>query len=77
MGGRSAAVLREDVKVGIAGLHQEHVRPLGDVLLDLPHGFAEVGAVHLVAAAVAELRGGVGRLAERAVEGRSRTWRRS
>jgi hypothetical protein len=55
-------------KVGEGGLHEDHVRALGDVEVDLAHGFAEVGAVHLVAAAVAELRGGAGGLAEGAVE---------
>ena len=59
----------DDVEVGHGGLHQEHVGAFGDVEVDLAHGFAEIGAVHLVAAAVAELRRGVGGLAEGAVEG--------
>ena len=35
---------------------------------DLAHGFAHVGAIHLVRAAISELRRGIGSLAERAVE---------
>ena len=59
----------DDVEVGHGGLHQDHVGAFGDVEVDLAHGLAEVGAVHLIAAAVAELGGGVGGLAEGAVEG--------
>src|SRR6185437_14522134 len=60
----------DDVEVWAGGLHQQQVRALGHVEVDLAHGFAEVRTVHLVAAPVAELRGGVGGFAEGAVEGR-------
>ena len=59
----------DDVEVGEGGLHQDHVGALGDVEVDLAHGFAKIRAVHLIAAAVAELRRGVGGLAEGAVKG--------
>ena len=58
------------VQVGHGGLHQDHVRAFFEVEVDLAHGLAQVGAVHLVGLAVAELRRGVGRLAEGPVEGR-------
>ena len=35
---------------------------------DLAHGFAQVGAIHLIGAAIAELGRGIGSLAKRAVE---------
>ena len=37
---------------------------------DFAHGLAQVGPIHLIRAAVAELRGGVGGLAEGTVEAR-------
>src|ERR1035438_7293621 len=49
----------------------DHVGAFLQVELDLAHGFAAVGGVHLVAAPVAELRRGFGGLAERPVEYRS------
>ena len=60
----------DDVEVGHGGLHQDHVGAFVEVEIDLAHGFAEVGAIHLVGAAVAELGRGVGGFAEGAVEGR-------
>src|SRR5262249_11716268 len=38
----------------------------------LAHGLANVGAIHLIRSAIAELGGGVGGLAEWAVEGRGK-----
>src|SRR5580658_1337490 len=58
------------VEVGQGRLDHDHVSALFDVELDFAHGFAQVGSIHLIGAAVAELRGGVGGLAERAVESR-------
>src|SRR5690242_15290512 len=58
----------DNVEVGHSGLDHDHVRAFFQVELDFTHGFAQVGGVHLVAAAVAELRGGVGSFAEGTVE---------
>src|SRR5438034_166366 len=49
-------------------LDHDDVRPLGQVERDLAQGLVAVGRVHLIAAAVAELRRRFGRVAERAVE---------
>jgi len=59
-----------DVEVGHGGLHQDHVGALTDVEFDLAQGLAEVGSIHLIAEAVAEVGGGVGGLAEGSIEGR-------
>ena len=45
-----------DVQIGHGRLDHDHVRALLNVQLDLPHGFAQVRAVHLVRAAVTKLR---------------------
>ena len=58
----------DDVEVGDGGLDHDHVGALLKVELDFAHGFAGVGRVHLVAAAVAEGWSGVGGLAEGSVE---------
>ena len=75
-GGRLAEALfhlRDDVEIGQRRLHHDDVGALGDVDLDLAQRFLDVGRIHLVAAAVAELRRRVGGLAERPVERRSST----
>ena len=59
-----------DVEVGQRGLDHDHVGALLHVEQRLAQRLVAVGGVHLVAAAVAEGRRRVGRLAERAVEGR-------
>ena len=59
----------DHVEVGQRGLDHHHVGALVLVQARLPDGLARVGRVHLVAAAVAHGGRGVGRLAERAVEG--------
>ena len=61
---------RDDVEVRERGLHHHHVGALVDVERDLGERLAAVRRVHLVAAAVAELRRALGRVAERAVERR-------
>ena len=58
----------DDVEVGERGLHHHHVRALLEVERDLLQRLADVARVHLVAAAVAELRRALGGLAERPVE---------
>ena len=65
----AGACFADDVEVGHGWLHEQHVGAFRDVLFNFPHGFAEVGTVHLVGATVAELRSGVGGVAEGAVEG--------
>ncbi len=60
----------DQVEIGHRRLHHDHVGAFFQVQLDLAHGFAPVGRIHLVAAAVAELRGRFGGLAERPVEDR-------
>ncbi len=60
----------DHVEVRQRRLDHDHVGAFGDVLLALAQRFADVRGVHLVAAPVAERRRRVGRLAERAVEGR-------
>ena len=67
---KRCARLADQVQIGHGGLHHDHVGALLQIELDFPHGLAAVGRVHLVAAAVAELGRGVGRLAERSVEDR-------
>ena len=59
----------DDVEVREGGLHEEQVGAFGHVERDLAHGLTNVSPVHLIAAAVAELRRGVGGLAEGAVKG--------
>ncbi len=39
-----------------------------DVEIDLAHSFTEIGPIHLIAAAIAELRCGAGGLAEGTVD---------
>src|SRR5208282_5880881 len=56
------------VEVGHGRLDHDHVGAFFDVERDFAHGFAEVGSIHLIGAAVAELRGGVGGFAEWAVK---------
>jgi hypothetical protein len=59
----------DDVKVGQRRLDHDDVGPLLDVEPDLAHGLVAVGGVHLVALAVAELRGALRGLPEGPVEG--------
>ncbi len=66
--------LGDDVQVGHRGLHHHDVGAFVDVDLDFAQRFLDVGRVHLVAAPVAELRRGFGRLAERPVEARAAFW---
>src|SRR5580658_859820 len=66
----AAAGCGDDVEIGHGGLHENHVGAFVEVEVDFAHGFAEVGAVHLVGFAVAELGGGVGGFAEGTVKGR-------
>ncbi len=70
--GRSGGVgdAPDDVEIGQRGLDHDHVRALLHVEQRLAHRLAPVGRIHLVAAPVAERGRRVGRLAERAVEGR-------
>src|SRR6266436_7147323 len=56
------------VEIGERGLDHHHVRAFFKVERDFFQGFAGVGGIHLVAAAIAELRGGLRGFAERAVE---------
>src|SRR5688572_10441807 len=58
----------DDVEVRQRRLDHHDVGAFGDVDLDLAKRLLDVGWIHLVAAAIAELRRGVRRLAERAVE---------
>jgi hypothetical protein len=62
----------DDVEVGHGGLHEDHVGAFVEIEVDFAHGFAEVGAIHLIGAAVAELGRGVGGFAEGAVESRGK-----
>src|SRR5580704_2615170 len=57
------------VEVRERGLHHDHVGAFVEIEGDFFQGFAGVGGIHLVAAAIAELRRGLGGFAERAVEG--------
>ena len=59
----------DHVQVGEGRFYHDDIGAFGDVALDLPHGHAPVGRVHLVAAPVAELGRGVGGHAEWTVEG--------
>ena len=59
----------DDVEVGEGRLDHDHVSAFGEVEGDLAEGLVAVGGVHLVAAAVAELRGALGGVAEGPVEG--------
>src|SRR5262245_6500794 len=54
----------DDVEVRQGRLHHDHVRPFLDVAPDDLQGLADVARVHLVTAAVAELRSRLGRLAK-------------
>ncbi len=58
-----------DVQIRGGGLDHQHVGALLEVELGLAHGLGGVGRIHLVAAAVAELRRRLGGVAEGAVEG--------
>src|SRR5579859_7400003 len=58
----------DDVEVGEGGLDHDHVRAFFQIQGDFFQGFAGVGGIHLVAAAVAELRRGLRGFAERAVK---------
>ena len=64
-------------RYGQGRLDHDDVGPFGQVERDLAQGLVAVGRVHLVAAAVAELRRRFGGVAERTVECPRRTWPRS
>ena len=68
--GKTLAQEADHVEVRKGGLHHQEVGAFRHVQRRLAQRFARVGGVHLVAAAVAELRRALRRLAERAVEGR-------
>ena len=57
-----------DVEIRQAGLDHHDVGTFGDVERDLAHRLANVGRIHLIGAAVAELRRRTGRFAKRTVE---------
>ncbi len=61
--------LADDVQIWGGGLDHQHVGALLEIELGLAHRFGGVGGIHLVAAAVAELGGRLGGVAEGAVEG--------
>src|ERR1017187_5737303 len=58
-----------DVEVGHGRLHEDHVGAFAEVEVNFAHGFADVGAVHLIGLAVAELGCGIGGFAERSGKG--------
>src|SRR5215211_8197375 len=60
----------DDVEVGERRLHHDHVGALGDVEGRLVDGLPRVARVHLVAAAIAELRRAFGGVAEGTVQRR-------
>src|SRR5688500_14012063 len=57
----------DDVEVRQRRLHHDDVRPLVQIESDLAHRLLAIRGVHLISAAVAELRRAVRRFAERAV----------
>ena len=59
---------RDHIEVRKRGFHHHHVGALGDVEGDLVERLARVGRIHLVAAAIAELRRALRGVAERSVE---------
>ena len=61
--------MADDVEIRERGLDHHHVGAFFEVERDFFQGFAGVGGIHLVAAAIAELRRGLRGFAERAVEG--------
>ena len=66
----AVARLADQIEIRHRRLDHDHVRAFFQIELDFAHGFAPVGRVHLIAAAVAELRRRIRRLAERPVEHR-------
>src|SRR5579859_6209371 len=58
----------DDVEVRERGLDHYHVRAFFQIERDFLEGFAGVGGIHLVAAAVAELRRGLRGFAERTIK---------
>ena len=58
------------IQIGQRRLHQDHVRALTQVLLDLAHGLAQIRAVHLIGAPIAKLRNGIRSFAERSIKRR-------
>ena len=67
--GKAIAHRAHDVEIGQRRLDHDHVGPFGQVERHLAQRLAGVGGrVHLVAAAIAELRRAFGGVAERAVE---------
>ncbi|GIV82294.1 MAG: hypothetical protein KatS3mg051_1648 [Anaerolineae bacterium] len=58
----------DDVQIGQRGLDHDHVRAFLHVELCFAQGFAGIGRVHLMRAAVAESGGTLGGVAERAIE---------
>src|ERR1700680_5275593 len=58
----------DDVEIRKGWLDHDHVGAFRDVEVDFAHSLAHVCRIHLVRAAVAELRSGGGRFAEWSVE---------
>ena len=60
----------DQIEIRHRRLDHDHVGAFFQIELDLAHGLAPVGRVHLIAAPVAELRRGFGGFAERPVKHR-------
>ena len=60
----------DHVQVGQRGFHHDDIGPLIQIEPHLADRLGCIGRIHLIGAPIAELRGRVGRLAERAVEAR-------
>ena len=58
----------QHVEIRHRRLHHDHVRAFFQIEFDLAHGLAQVRRVHLVGAAIAEVRRRIGRFAERPIE---------
>ena len=53
---KAIASLADQIEIRHGGFHHQHIRALFQVELHFVHGFAAVGGVHLIAAAIAKLR---------------------